>query len=252
MKQITLAIPTYNTSRYFLDCIKYAIDDDFIQEIVVNDDFSCESDYSTLSDIIASLNSDKIKLYRNSENLGAFKNKYVTVSKANSDWIYLLDSDNHPFEDTYDIIKTLDWTNVNICYSPKYLFCMRDGGADARTVEYSFPYDLIGIEESKDGFLKGWEWFSWFVNTGNYFFNKSFYLESLNEGISNFTEFRLEADTIGAFYFMIKNNGKIKIVDGLKHNHRLRPDSYWHTCGENSNLSVEFFINAIKNLPDSK
>ena len=38
MKTITLAIPFYNTSQYFSDCIKYAVDDDFVSEIVVNDD----------------------------------------------------------------------------------------------------------------------------------------------------------------------------------------------------------------------
>ena len=40
MKNITLAIPFYNTSQYFSDCIKYAVDDDFVSEIVVNDDCS--------------------------------------------------------------------------------------------------------------------------------------------------------------------------------------------------------------------
>ena len=38
MNKITLAIPFYNTSQYFTDCIKYALDNDFVDEIVVNDE----------------------------------------------------------------------------------------------------------------------------------------------------------------------------------------------------------------------
>ena len=48
MKTISLAIPFYNTSRYFLDTIKYALEDDFVSEIVVTDDGSVESEYNKL------------------------------------------------------------------------------------------------------------------------------------------------------------------------------------------------------------
>ena len=48
MKNITLAIPFYNTSQYFIECIKYAVDDDFVSEIVVNDDGSSEEKWNNL------------------------------------------------------------------------------------------------------------------------------------------------------------------------------------------------------------
>ena len=105
MNNITLAIPFYNTSKYFLDCIKYAIDDDFVSEIVVNDDCSMPQEYNNLLTLIEG--KDKIKVYQNKHNLGAFRNKYITVEKCNNDWIYLLDSDNHPFENTYEILKSI-------------------------------------------------------------------------------------------------------------------------------------------------
>lgn len=91
MNNITLAIPFYNTSKYFLDCIKYAIDDDFVSEIVVNDDCSMPQEYNNLLTLIEG--KDKIKVYQNKHNLGAFRNKYITVKKCNNDWIYLLDRD---------------------------------------------------------------------------------------------------------------------------------------------------------------
>jgi glycosyltransferase involved in cell wall biosynthesis len=48
--------------------------------------------------LIKKLNTNKIKVFRNKTNQGAFRNKYETVSKCSNEWIYLLDSDNYPFE----------------------------------------------------------------------------------------------------------------------------------------------------------
>ena len=70
MDKISIAIPFYNTSRYFLDCLKHTIDDDFVSEIVVNDDQSTDEEWETLNKIVSDVNSDKIKLYKNPINLG--------------------------------------------------------------------------------------------------------------------------------------------------------------------------------------
>ena len=82
MKKISLAIPFYNTSQYFLDCIKYAVDDDFVSEIIVNDDCSQVDEWDNLCKIVEELDCDKIKLFRNDENLGAFRNKFTTVKNC--------------------------------------------------------------------------------------------------------------------------------------------------------------------------
>lgn len=251
MNQITLAIPVYNTSKYFLDVIKYSIDNDFVKEIVVNDDGSSEDDYSNLLKIVENIDTNKIKVYRNSQNLGAFKNKYATVEKCNTEWVYLLDSDNSPFENTYELLKSIDQEDPSICYSPEKLYCKSDNQSQFSTIsDYNFNYDLIGIEESKDAILRKTKWFDWFINTGNYFFNKEFYLDSLKEGIDNYSRYRLEADTAGAFYFMLRNSGRFKVVSNLYHHHRLRDDSNWCACGEGSQISVDFFKNCILDLYD--
>ena len=250
MKKITLAIPVYNSSRYFNDCIKYALDDEFVGEIVVNDDSSSEEDYMNLLSIAEKCNSNKIKVYRNENNLGAFRNKYVTVSKCTYEWVYLLDSDNYPFETTYNILKNIDQSNKIICYSPAKLYCKKDEEVDYSTIsDYnSFNYDLIGIEESKDALIKRKKWFDWFINSGNYFFNKEFYLESLEKPFENYLEYKLYADTAAAFYFILKNGGVFKIVPDLYHNHRLRSDSYWNQCGDESMATVNLYSSMILDL----
>ena len=247
MKNITLAIPFYNTSKYFLDCIKYSIDNDFVSEIVVNDDGSTVEEYNNLLSLVDGI--DKIKVFRNAKNFGAFRNKYITVLNCTNEWIYLLDSDNYPFEESYDIIKKIPDDDNLICYSPQHLFCKHDHVQEYENISnYDFGYDIIGIEESKKLISKDALWFNWFINTGNYVFNKNTYLNFLDEPFKDESLQFLHADTAATFYYWLKNGGKHKVINGFRHNHRYRADSNWHSCGQNSSRSVKYYENKILEL----
>ena len=102
MNEITLALPFWNTSRYFEEATRLSLNNDFIKEIVVSDDCSTDEEWEKLNEIVSNLNNDKIKLFRNEENLGGFRNKYTAVKHSTCEWVYLLDSDNHPAENTLD------------------------------------------------------------------------------------------------------------------------------------------------------
>ncbi len=249
MNKLTLAIPFYNTSQYFLDCIKYSLEEDFIEEIIVNDDCSSPEHLDNLLNIVSSLNTDKIKIFKNEKNIGAFRNKYQTVLNCTNDWIYLLDSDNFPFEESYKIIKQIPDSDPTVCYSPQHLFCKNDNVREYENIsDYDFGYEYIGIDESKNLLNGKTKWFDWFVNSGNYIFNKNMYLESLQQPFKDLNTPLLHADTAAAFYFWLKNNGKFKVVKSLRHHHRLRMDSNWHTCGNQSDQSVKFYENLILEL----
>lgn len=247
MKTISLAIPFYNTSKYFLNCIKYAIDDDFVSEIVVNDDYSEQEEYDKLLLLVDCKN--KIKVYRNEHNLGAFRNKYITVKNCINEWVYLLDSDNYPFEETYEVIKNIPEDRSDICFSPRQLFCKNDESLDYQNIsDYTFKYDVIGIEETKDAIFKQTKWFDWFINSGNYVINRKMYLDSLKEPFEDDRTPLLHADTAAVYYFWLKNGGEFYVVNELRHNHRLRPESYWNACGENSMQSVNYYKEQMVNL----
>lgn len=247
---ISLCIPFYDTSKYFLDCINYSIDNEFVGEIIVNDDYSSEEEYSNLLQIINKIKTDKIKVYRNIENVGAFRNKYIAVQKCTNNWVYLLDSDNYPFQNTYNVLKSIVNLDPNICYSPAKLYCKHDGQNNyVKISDYNaFNYEIIGIEESKNAISRSIKWFDWFINSGNYFFNRDTYLKNLKEPFDNFSLYPLYADTAAAFYFWLKEGGKFKVVENLCHNHRLRPDSYWNTCGNNSQSTVDLYSKMILDL----
>jgi glycosyltransferase involved in cell wall biosynthesis len=249
MKKITLAIPFYNTSQYFLECIQYALENEFVSEIVVNDDCSDEDQWKKLNQIVDTLNTDKIKLFRNKENLGAFRNKYTTVLNCSNTWVYLLDSDNHVFENSYDSIKSISNVDPLIIYSPQHLCCKNDDSENYEVIsDYNFKYDLIGIEETKDMIFKKTKWFDWFFNSGNYVLNKDTYINALKKPYEDKSTPLLDADTAAAFYFLLEYGVKFKIIENFSHHHRLRKDSTWHTCGENSQLSVNYYQNLFIEL----
>ena len=242
MKEISLGIPFYNTSQYFLECIRYALENKFVSEIVVNDDCSDEDQWKKLNQIVDTLNTDKIKLFRNKENLGSFRNKYITVLNCSNTWVYPLDSDNRAFENSYDSIKSISNVDPLIIYSPQHLCCKNDDSENYEVIsDYNFKYDLIGIEETKDMIFKKTKWFDWFFNSGNYVLNKDTYINALKKPYEDKSTLLLDADTAAAFYFLLEYGVKFKIIKNFSHHHRLRKDSTWNTCGENSQLSVNYY-----------
>lgn len=249
MENISLGIPFYNTSDYFLDCIKYSLDNSFISEIVVNDDCSTEEQWENLNKIITNLNSNKIKVFRNKKNLKSFRNKYVTVSKCSNSWVYLLDSDNHPFENSYSLIKNISNEHPLIVYSPQHLYCKNDNVKDYEVIsDYNFKYDSIGIEETKDMIFKQTKWFDWFFNSGNYIVNRDTYLKALKDSFEDENTILLDADTASSFYFLLKYGVEFKVIKNLSHHHRLRKNSTWNICGVKSQQSVNYYKNLVINL----
>jgi len=246
MNEISLAIPFYNTSRYFQEAIEYALNNDFVKEIVVNDDCSTNDEWEQLNSIVNTLNTSKIKLFRNEVNLGGFRNKYTAVKNCTCDWVYLLDSDNHPTKDTLSIIQSIENPDSDICYIPQKLLLYKDDGY-RNEVSYHFKYEKIGIDEAQDALLKKTKWFDWFLNTGNFVFNREKYLEKLKSGFDNLNE-PVYACSIAFSYHWMSKNGYYKVVPGMEYYHRLRNDSYWNSCGNNSDISAQYYHQRIINL----
>jgi glycosyltransferase involved in cell wall biosynthesis len=247
MKEITLAIPFYNTSHYFKEAVELSLENDFVKEIVVNDDESTEEEWNNLNSIVNTLNSSKIKLFRNEVNLGGFRNKYTAVQNSSCDWIYLLDSDNHPTKNTLNIIQSIENPNEDFCYIPQTLLLYNNSDGYTNQVNYNFKYDKIGLDEAQDALLKKTKWFDWFLNTGNFVFNREKYLERLRGGYEDMNE-PVYACSIAFSYHWMSNGGFYKVVPGMEYYHRLRSDSYWNSCGSNSDYSAQYYHQRIMDL----
>ncbi len=247
MKKITLAIPFYNTSQYFMEAVEYALTNDFVEEIVVNDDCSSEDEWNKLNQIVNNLNTPKIKLFRNEVNLGGFRNKYTAVQNSSCEWVYLLDSDNHPTKKTLNVIEDIKNLDSDFCYIPQTLLLYNKNDGYTNQVTYDFKYEKIGMDEAQDALLKRTKYIDWFLNTGNFVFNREKYLERLRDGYVNVDE-PVYACSIAFSYYWMSRGGFYKVVPGMEYYHRLRSDSYWNSCGSNSDYSAQYYHQRIIDL----
>lgn len=246
MQKISLGIPFYNTSNYIQDAIRNAVKHPLVQEIVINDDHSSEPEWAHLNHILEELKCAKIKLFRNYRNTGAFRNKFLTVLNCSCAWVYLLDSDNYGYTETYETIATLPARNPWVIYAPQSLSRRSETSpGEEDLITYRVATELIGRQEAISLIQEQQQWFDWFINTGNYVVARSNYLEALKHAYIDRTTPKLEADTAAAFYFALKHGMQFRIVPNMSHHHRLRANSNWHACGPNSLQSVQHYKQRI-------
>ena len=117
-RHISLAIPYYNNSLYILDALRIAITDNRVSEIIICDDKS--HDINILIQLLIKINSNKIKMYQNSKNIGCYLNKIEAISKCTNEWAILLDSDNVIEKNYIDTLyNILEWKD-NTIYHPQH------------------------------------------------------------------------------------------------------------------------------------
>ena len=211
---ISLCIPTYNRSKFVISAFDKVIDDERISEIVISDDFSDESMFNELSEKLKKIESDKIKIFRNELNKGAFVNKYEAVRKASNEWVILLDSDN--IIDLNFIDNLPDIKDPDTLYLPCHAIC------ESPHLDYrEFSDVIIGIEEYTKLTNSQEPKIQCLLNTGNYFFNKNSYLEAVANEKNIIESYGVDVFYLIYLWFKLKNSNKLKIVKDLKYYHTL-------------------------------
>jgi glycosyltransferase involved in cell wall biosynthesis len=236
---ITVAIPYYNSEKYLEQALELPLSSDFVSEIIIHDDCSENQIEST---------HPKIKIHRNQTNLGAFKNKYLAVSKASNEWVYLLDSDNYFFENSLDVVKNIKPQRGRY-YSPSQLHLVDDGldqSLNGKIVKYDFGQ--VDGSGARDILKSGSGEFEWLINTGNFFVNRDDYVSSMQTIINDPTYPYFEADAIVFTYNWLRRGNIIEVVDDLWYNHRLRSNSYSHSVGNKNSDSLNYHKNLILEL----
>lgn len=91
MVQISVCIPTYNSSKHIAECIKSVLNQSYSDyEIIVCDNNSTDNTV----ELVRSFNSKKIKLYQNKVNIGMAGNFIKVCELASGEFIKLLASDD--------------------------------------------------------------------------------------------------------------------------------------------------------------
>lgn len=236
---ISLGIPTYNSSKYLWDCIKPAINCDFIGEIVIQDDGSNQTEYQNIYKIVDSLKTDKIKIFRSNKNQKAFVNKYLTVEKCNYDWVYLFDSDNWFDESMFDVIKNLDFSKEDTCFIGQKLIM-----SDGNKIEYNYEDKIFNLDTIKKYIESSMHNLSWFLNSGNFIVNRKEYLRTQKKFFKKHP-YHANVDVLLFSFYWLTSGNKYEIIDNWYHYHRIRPGNYFMENGGYENIE---FIQSIFNI----
>lgn len=236
---ITLAIPNYNRSDYVIESFIKVLSDDRISEILICDDHSNINIYNDLVSKASHL-SNKITIHRNEKNLGSFMNKLTCVKKSKNEWIILLDSDN---DISIQYLNSLDGLrDEKTIYAPSHAMC------NSPLLDYTNYSNIIldkqlYIEKVTTGRTINWDCI---LNTGNYFFNRNTYLNSINLEENIIESYAADAYYLIYLWFKNIDGAKFHIVDGLKYNHRLGNSSHWVSQSNNSNQVVNLIVNKVR------
>ncbi len=259
---LSIAIPTFNSSKYLSQCIDSVKKFNVVNEIVVHDDHSDEIEYESIKKIV-DMYIDKvdIKLFRNKKNYGAFINKFENIRKCSNDYVYQLDSDNisGPEIDNifYDISESVE---KNCLYLPSkiyqfYNFPKAAKYASKLNKKYKITYTETNFVFTKDIFKEAIKENSkftvdkninWVLNSGNFIVDKNLYTKVMESEID--TNLRYPLDAVAISYFWIKNGKNIKTLESLYHFHRKRSDSVSFTENEGSYESLQYFRNKFLEL----
>ena len=280
-KFISVGIPTFNSSKYLKECLDSIRGSKLINEILVSDDSSNESELFKIKEIISIYKSKyllNIGFFESKKNMGAYKNKLKLIKNSNNEYIYILDSDNLASKNLDSVInKVLEIDNPEFLYQPnimyqfwknpkfaklmsrfdrKYIvkFFNKDFVLDKSIVknfllfnsgDYNlneFTDDLPKIEKTEIQMID--KWIFWILNCGNFIVNKDYMLPIANEGLE-IDRKHLSVDAIVFSYLWLENGLKIKIFKEFNHHHRKREDSVSFVESKNSVNAIKFFINKV-------
>ena len=80
IKNISIAIPTYNSSQYLAEALKSLLKFKCVDEVVIQDDGSDSKERESIKKIVNGFEKKlDISFYFNEKNLGAFQNKYLNI-----------------------------------------------------------------------------------------------------------------------------------------------------------------------------
>lgn len=226
-RKITIAIPTWQRTMLTIESFIEVHDDDRVGEVVIVDDASDENTYKELADLCSPL--EKVKLFRNENNLDCYRNKAEAVSKATNDWVILLDSDNSIDEKYLDVLYSIKSWQPEIIYTPSFA----KPNFDFR------PYEGLLLNHENIAAHIDRPMLEVCLNACNYFVNRESYLEVWDGTIDPVT-----SDSIFQVCNWIKDGGAIYIVPDLHYIHRVHNGSHYQN---NVHRTPENFHNAILN-----
>ena len=246
-ENISVAIPTYNSSKYLDQLLNKILTKDIINEVIISDDNSKKIDQSTSKEIVyiykKKYPKKNLELIKNKKRGGPFINKFIAINNCNNKFVYQIDSDNLPMINLGNYIKkelfpTFKEENI---YYPSKIYQFRNNemlsiplskfltGTKYRVIlkknDFEFNKKLIKNSIYNNKQITYQKNRRWLINIGNFIVEKDNFLEAMKEGFSYPEEYLFAADQFLISYLWLKNKKNIEVRKKHYHFHRKRSDS---------------------------
>ena len=233
--KLSLCIPTMNRYSFLKTNLPQYLENPYINEIVISDETGEDA-----AEIKRDFTDPKIKVFVNKERLGAFLNKEQAVRCASNEWVALIDSDNFApvsyFEawNSYCQANPLQATTV---YAPSRTIPMGShAGFDFRhfigkgLTKTTYPLFRKTLDRHLNGCLEI------IINTGNYIFNRNFYLESTNPTYSDLYGYVKAWEAKLRTWLLLDKGATFVFPPGFEYYHVVHPGSLYLTSMQDIHL----------------
>lgn len=147
--KISVLIPLYNRKNFAEECISSVLNQSFQDfEIVVRDDFSTDGVFEFVGKIFsAEISSGKIKLFRNSKNLGESANLKKLFEDAHGKYVTILHNDDlylqNALQHLYEVAENFQ---ADVVHSTGVLISAKDGIIEDGSILKRFFHDFNNVE----------------------------------------------------------------------------------------------------------
>lgn len=213
---ISLCLTNYNRTQFLIDSFAQVLNDDRITEVVISDDHSDLNVYNQLVEYFKPY--QKVKMFRNYENLDCYKNKRQAVKRATNDWVILFDSDNILTVKYIDVIYSKVW-DASIILQP----CFARPHFDFR--KFTGVYTRYNLQSTVND-----PTFQTMLNAMNYFVNRDEYLrvwEYSQPMLKQLGGDPVTSDSLFQNYSWLASGNSINVVNELEYEHRVHSGSHY-------------------------
>ncbi len=262
MKKISIAIPTYFSSKYLSILLRSVRNSKFIDEVVISDDSNSNLEKSKIEKILHKFAKDnksiEFRFVQNKKNLGAFNNKFNVIDLCSNDIIYQIDSDNIAAKNIdfmlSEVLHNFDSKNIyypsilkQFFHNYQYYISPNKNLVKLTTENLKVNSKMISDSIKNDKKITLEKNIYWILNCGNFITSKDDYLDTMSKYYNN-KEVPLAADALAISYLWLHSGKEIFLSKNHYHFHRKRDDSVSLSNIKESEKSFSFFREKFNSL----
>lgn len=229
-RKISLCLTHHDRVGMLIRSFEQVLNDDRINEVVIVDD---NSDGVVYNDLLKNFgNIEKIKLFRNEENIGCYRNKKEAVSRSSNEWVIIFDSDNIISKDYIDKLYAYGLWDIQTIYAPSF----------ANPFDYIHFQGRILHRQNIAKFVDQ-NRFDAMMNTMNYFVNRDEYLKVWDDKAQPYA-----IDSIYQNLQWIAAGNKFFVVPGLRYEHTIHKGSLYMKEGNLTKDLHKVIMNKFKQM----